>query len=566
MLKSLTVSNLAVIRHLSVELQAGLNVITGETGAGKSLLVDALGLLLGGRSSVELLRTGEEKLRVEAIIDIGGCRAASQWLEQAFPGQTEGGELLLRREVASDGRSRAWIGSTPVPLAALREAASRLIEIQGQHEQQSLASAAAQRDWLDAFAGLEAERQRVRALHRDMAALEERVRTAAAAERDRLQRLDVVRHQIQEIERVDPQAGEDAALAAERERLRHAERLRAAAAEALALLSEAEPSASALVGRARSRLREIAALDPSFAAGDALDSTLAALGETARELAAYGDRLEEDPGRLEEVEERRRQIESLKRKHGGGIVEVRAFAAALRSELQTLERSAQDRQEDERRLQEARRSYWEAAEVLSAARRAAARDLARKVERELAALAMPRARFSVRFASPAPPWDELRPEGGPWGADGLEFLLAPNPGEEARPLGSVASGGELSRLLLALHCCMERDSAPLALVYDEVDAGVGADVAIAVGDRLRRVARRHQVLVVTHLHPIAAVADHHFRVDKSAAGGRTEVAIRALDAAERVEEILRMMGGEAAGAAGRRAAAEWVRRREVSRS
>jgi DNA repair protein RecN (Recombination protein N) len=566
MLKSLTVSNLAVIRHLSVEFQPGLNVITGETGAGKSLLVDALGLLLGGRADADLLRTGEERLRVEALLDIGACSAAAEWLEQAFPGQAEGGELLLRREVGGDGRSRAWIGSAPAPLATLRDIASRLIGIQGQHEQQSLASAAAQREWLDWFAGLEAERRKVGELHHEMTRLEERVHGAAAAERDRLQRLDLLRYQIQEIEQAGAQAGEDAALAAERERLRHIERLRAAAAEALALLSEAEPSASALVGRARSRLHEIAALDPGFGEGEALDSALAALGEASRGLAAYAEGLEADPGRLEQVEERRQQLEALKRKYGGSLEEVLAFAGARREEMQALERGEEDRREDSRRLEEAGRLYWEAAEVLSAARRAAAAELSRRVARELSALAMPRAGFSVDFTAPSPPWDAARPEGGPSGADEVRFLLAPNPGEEARPLASVASGGELSRLLLALHCCMEREAQPRTLVYDEVDAGVGADVAIAVGDRLRRVARRHQVLVVTHLHPIAAVADHHYRVEKAAVGGRTETRIRPLDAGDRVEEVLRMMGGEGAGSAGRRAAAEWVRRREVSRS
>lgn len=565
MLKSLAVSNFAVIRRLSVELQGGLSVLTGETGAGKSLLVEALGLIQGGRGSPDLLRTGEERLRVEALFEVPPGSPTSAWLAGSFPAQAEGGEILLRRELGRDGRSRCWIGSSPATLAALREAASGLVEIQGQHEQQGLLAPAAQRDWLDAFAGLSSERRAVQEAYRILRDLEERVAGAAALERDRLQRIDLLRFQLDEIAQVDPQPGEDEALGIERERIRHAERLRAAAADALGLLYENEESASALVGRARSRLQEMAELDPGFAGAEGVAEAAALLEDAGRSLAGYLEGLEIDPARLEAVEERRHAIETLKRKYGGSLEEVAALAAARRRELEALERSGQDREEDAGRLEEAAHRYWESAEVLSAARRAAAGDLAARVGRELQALSMRGARFDVRFANPAPPWPaSARPPAGPAGADDLEFFLAPNPGEEARPLAAVASGGELSRLLLALHVSLERDSAPRTLVYDEVDAGVGADVAIALGERLRRVARRHQVLCVTHLHPIAAVADHHLKIGKHAEGGRTEVRIRELGAGERVEEILRMLGGRAAGSAGRRAAAEWVRRREVT--
>lgn len=565
MLKSLAISNFAVIRHLSVEFHGGLNVITGETGAGKSILVDALGLILGGRGSVDLLRTGEDLLRVEALFEISPASAAQTWLAENFPAQAEGGEVLLRREFGRDGRSRAWIGTSPATLGALREAASALLEIQGQHEPQGLLAAAAQREWLDAFGGLAQERRAVEEAHRRLRDLEERTAGAAANERDRLQRIDLLRFQIDEVDQLDPAPGEDTALHAERERLRHAERLRAAAAEALGLLQENDESAAGILGAARSRLQEMASLDPEFRGADELGAAADAVQEVSRTLAAYVEGLEFDPGRLEQVEERRRAVDGLKRKYGGSVEEVLAYAEARRQELADLERSGEDRLEDERALAAAGDRYWEAAEILSASRRAAAAALEARVGRELGALAMRRARLAVKFDSPPPPWPAAqRPRPGPAGADRVEFFLAPNVGEEARPLAAAASGGELSRVMLALNAGLERDSAPRALVYDEVDAGVGADVAIAIGERLRRVARRHQVLCVTHQHPIAAVADHHFRVVKQTEGGRTEVRIRELQGDERVEEIVRMLGGRGAGEAGRRAAAEWVRRREVT--
>jgi DNA repair protein RecN (Recombination protein N) len=568
MLKSLAISNFAVIHQLSVEFHPGLNVITGETGAGKSILVDALGLLLGGRGSAELLRTGEDRLRVEALFDLPTGGKAARWLAERFPGQADGGEVVVRRELGRDGRSRAWVGASPATLSALREAASTLIEIQGQHEQQGLLVAAAQRDWLDAFAGLGEGREAVERAYRAMSELEQRVQRADSAERDRLQRLDLLRFQIDEVAQVDPRPGEDEELRARRDRIRHAERLRQAAAEALRTLHEDDLSAAALVGRARSRLQEIAALDPGCAlGGETLEPMAAALGEVARELSSYLDGLEVDPTELERVEERRQAIESLKRKYGGSVEEVLELAARRRQELEDLERSALGREEDVRHLEEESRRYWQAAETLSRARRRAAQDLCARVERELGALAMRGARFRVEIRTPPPPWPpQARPPAGAAGADEVEFHIAPNVGEEARPLARIASGGELSRLLLALHVSQESEAGPRTLVYDEVDAGVGAEVAIAVGERLRRVARRHQVLCVTHLHPIAAAADHHFTIDKRAERGRTEVRIRELDAAERVEEILRMLGGRQAGEAGRRAAAEWLRKREATPS
>ncbi len=565
MLKSLAVSNFAVIHHLTLDLGGGLNVISGETGAGKSILVDSLGLILGGRGRAELLRRGEERLRVEALFEVAAGTPAARWLEEQFPAQSAGGEVLLRRELGSDGRSRAWIGTSPATLAALREAASGLVEIQGQHEQQGLLEAAAQRDWLDAFGSLAAERRAAEEAYGSMRELAGRLAEAQGRERERLQRLDLLRFQLQEVAQVNPKPGEDDELRAERDRIRHAERLRAAGGEALALLYENEDSAAALAGRARARLQEVAALDPSFAAGREVDEAAALLDEAGRALSSYLEGLEHDPRRLEQVEDRWHAIETLKRKYGGSVDEVLALAQERRGELETLERSEQDRAQDARRLEEAESRYWEAAQDLSRARRAAAADLSARVSRELGSLAMPRARFEARFGTPPPPWPRhARPEPGPAGADAVEFFLAPNVGEDARPLAATASGGELSRVLLALHVSLERGGPARTLVYDEVDAGVGADVAIAVGEKLRRVARRHQVLCVTHMHPVAAVADRHFKISKHAEGGRTEVRVRELGPEERVQEILRMMGGNATGAAGRRAAAEWVRRREVT--
>jgi DNA repair protein RecN (Recombination protein N) len=548
MLKSLVISNFAVIRHLSVEFHPGLTVLTGETGAGKSILVDALGLLCGWRGGVDLLRTGEERLRVEGLFEVAESTAGAHWLGERFPEQARAGEVVLRRELGRDGRSRASIGGSPVTLTSLRELGAALVQLQGQHGQQELLSAAGQREWLDSYAGLQKERATLAECFSRLCGLEKEVVRAAELERERLQRADLVRFQIQEIDQARVRVGEDVTLEAERQRLRHAERLRQASTEVLQALYEDDLSAGALLGRARSRLEEMSRLDPQVEASRAaLEEAAASVDEVARTLAAYQDGLEAEPGRLQELEERHRTLENLKRKYGGSLDEILAFERARRDELAGLERLTQDRTHAQTRLDEVRARYWRSAEELSMARRRAAVCLASAVERELRALAMPRARFAIGFAHPAPPWDSAqRPEAGASGADEVEFRLAANIGEQERPLVRVASGGELSRVLLALHVSMERPGRPRALVYDEVDAGVGADVAIAVGERLRRVASCHQVLCVTHMHPIAAVADHHYRVEKRVEGGRTEVRIRELDVAQRVEEVMRMMGGRRA--------------------
>lgn len=566
MLKSLAISNFAVVRQLSVEFHPGLNVITGETGAGKSILVDALGLLCGGRAGADLLRTHEERLRVEALFEVEPRTPAARWLQEHSPEPVQGGEILLRREVGRDGRSRAWIGRSPITLSGLREVATVLVQIQGQHGQQDLLGAPGQLDWLDTFADLRKQRAGLVDLFADLRHLEQEVAGAAELERERLQRADLLRFQIQEIDQAQVRAGEDDELEAERQRLRHAERLRQASSEALQALYEDDVSAAVLLGRARSRLEEISRLDPQAGSSHAaLGEAAAILEEVAHSLAAYQDGLEFEPDRLEEIEERHRTIENLKRKYGGSLSEVLAVAQQRRQELETLERLTEDRAQAQEHLDEVKARYWKAAAALSACRRKAASRLSAIVERELAVLAMKGARFQVCFAHAKPPWDPgSRPEAGPVGADEVEFRLAANVGEEERSLARVASGGELSRVLLALHVSVEDSAKPRALVYDEVDAGVGADVAIAIGERLRKVAHSHQVLCVTHLHPIAAVADHHLRVEKIVEGGRTQVRVRELGTSQRVEEVMRMMGGRRAGEVGRRAAAEWVRRREVT--
>ncbi|MCZ6777363.1 MAG: DNA repair protein RecN [Acidobacteria bacterium] len=566
MLKSLAISNFAVIRQLSVEFHPGLNVITGETGAGKSILVDALGLLCGGRAGADLLRTDEERLRVEALFEVEPRTPAARWLQDHSPEPVSGGEILLRREVGRDGRSRAWIGGSPITLSGLKEVATVLVQIQGQHGQQDLLGAPGQRDWLDAFAGLNQQRAGVAGLFAELRHLEQQVAGAAELERERLQSADLLRFQIKEIDQAQVRAGEDGELEAQRQRLRHAERLRQVSSEALQALYEDDVSAVALLGRARSRLEEISRLDPQAGSSQAILSEAAAmLEEVAHSLSAYQDGLEFEPGRLEAIEERYRMIESLKRKYGGSLSEVLAFAQQRRQELADLERLTEDRAQAQEQMEQARICYWKTAEALSTSRRKAASRLSAIVERELTSLAMKRARFHVSFAHAKPPWEPgFRPEAGSAGADEVEFRLAANVGEEERSLARVASGGELSRVLLALHVSVEESEKPRTLVYDEVDAGVGADVAIAIGERLRRVAHSHQVLCVTHLHPIAAVADHHLRVEKMVERGRTQVRVRELGTSQRVEEVMRMMGGRRAGEVGRRAAAEWVRRREVT--
>jgi DNA repair protein RecN (Recombination protein N) len=531
MLRFLRIRNLAVIEHADVEFGPGLNVLTGETGAGKSMLVDAVALLLGARAAGDLVRTGETLATVEALFET-----------------RDGTERVVRREVTSQGRSRVFLDGQLSTVAAVREATRVLVELHGQHEHQALLDPATHLPLLDHLAGHETPRAAVAAAWDVLRGLRERQRARHMDARERAARLDLVEFQLGEIERLGPKAGEDDALEAERRILASAERVRDLAEGAYAALYDDEQAALARLADVWRRTEELARIDPAFAPHlEGRDAIKSQLEELAHALRARTDDLDASPARLEAVTARLVALEGLVRKHGPTLADVLARAEALATERALLREGGEGEGRLEQELAAAEERYRAAAATLSHARRTAAGPFAADLERLLADLAM-QARFEVRIEeAPADAW-------GPDGVDRVEFYLSPNPGEEPRALARIASGGELSRVMLALKT-LGRAGDVDTLVFDEVDAGIGGRVADVVGGHLRALGEQQQVLCITHLPQIAAHGTIQFRIEKHVRGARTVTAIDALDDAGRVDELARMIGGGAEADAAVRASA-----------
>jgi len=538
MLLELVVENYAIVDRLRVRFHAGLNLLTGETGSGKSLVVDALALLFGGRASADVIRAGADRARVAGLFEIAPNAALESVLEQAGV-ERDGDELLVEREILAGGKSRAFVSNRPATLALLRQLAPYLGDIHGQHDQQRLFLAEAQREMLDAFAAHADLLEQVGALYERWRGVQEELAELDRSERERLRLGDLWSFQRREIESAAPSPGEDAALEAERRVLKNIVTLQEHATAAYEALYEAPQSALAGLRQARRHLAELSRIDPSLAPlGESLAPAEVALQEAAHELRRYLGRLEADPARLETVEARLAVVERLKRKYGPTLEEVLAFLDKVRADLEALESVEERRSRLERQREELERAYRAASGRLSESRLAAARRLERQIEAELEQLAMGRSTFRI----------ELEPaEWTAHGADRVTFLVSTNPGEPPRPLERVASGGELSRIALALKTCLARaDRAAAAgrtLVFDEVDSGVGGSAAESVGRRLKQLARGDQVLCVTHLPQIAAFADHHYHVCKREQGGRSIASIEELSPEARVRELGRMLSG-----------------------
>ncbi|MBX9599771.1 MAG: DNA repair protein RecN [Bryobacteraceae bacterium] len=536
MLVELTVANYAVVERARVRFHAGLNVLTGETGSGKSLLVDALALLFGGRASSDMLRSGSDRARVSAIFETGDSPPLRKLLDGAGI-DSEEGELLLEREILANGKSRAFAGSRPVTVALLRDLAPLLGDIHGQHDQQLLFSPAAQREILDAFARCEALVAEIGGLFERWQAVSAELAGLDRAEQERLRLVDLWQFQRKEIEAVNPRPGEEDELEAERRVLRNVTRLEESASAAYSALYDAPDSAASQLKTALRKLEDLARIDP------AIEETLAAIrpaaisvSEAAHSLRDYLARLEADPARLETVENRLAAIGKLKRKYGSTVAGILDFLHEVTDNLNAVENAAGHRAALEEQRNRLAEEYRVASGKLSAKRREGARQLARKVEAELAALAMERSVFVVHVGDA--PWSEH-------GVDSIAFLVSANVGEEPRPLDKIVSGGELSRIALALKTAAPvRARAPRTLVFDEVDAGVGGAAAEAVGRRLKKLSASHQVLCVTHLAPIASFADHHYAVEKRAVKGRSVAEIEEIQGAARTREIGRMLSGQ----------------------
>jgi len=540
MLHELTVENYAVVDRLRVRFHTGLNLLTGETGSGKSIIVDALGLLFGGRASAEMVRTGAERARVSGVFD-SSAGTATVLARAGY--DTGNSELLLEREILAGGKSRVYVDNRPATAAFLRDIAPHLGDIHGQHDQQLLFDPAAQLTILDGFAGTRDECAAVREVYLAWRRVANQIAELESEDQEKLRLLDLWQFQRNEIDAAELGPNEDLALDAERRIQQNAGRLIEAAGAAYEALYEAPESVSVLLRTAVKRLDELARVDPSMApVRQALDPAMVAVEDVAYSLRDYLGRVEANPERLEEIESRLAAIDKLKRKYGGSVKEILAFGEDAARRIAEVETAGERLEELKCERTKLARQYEQLAAALTAKREAAAAELSSHVERELKPLAMERTVF--RIAREPANWSES-------GSDRVRFLVSPNAGEEPKPLERIASGGELSRIALALKTCLVgsvRNSAAgpgiRTLVFDEIDTGIGGRAAEGVARRLKKLAAENQVLCVTHLAQIACFADHHYRVGKFERDGRTVAEIEELKAGDSVEEVGRMLSGQ----------------------
>ena len=545
MLTLLRVRHLAIIDELEVELGPGLNVITGETGAGKSIVVDALQLVLGGRGRPELVRTGEKQAEVEALFDLAGDPEAQAAVRAAGLGPED--ELLVRRVVSRSGRTRAYLNGRLATARQLTELVAGLVDISSQHEHHTLVDPSTHLAYLDAFGTLEPARDAVAGAYATVREADRALGQAKDAAAGRDEREDILRFQIREIDELDPEPDEDRRLEEERARLRHGEELASAANDAEETLYSQDGALCEQIGRLAARLKDLVAVDASLGPhAQTLEEVTAQLEEVARELGAYAREVELDPDRLAEVDERLHRLRRLMRKYGGGVEAVQAHLEAAREELAALDRGEEALLELEQARDDALAAAARAALALSDDRRRVAGTLAERISEELGSLGMGGARVEIQVEPLPERGDDLAVEGARLTATGIdraELLIAPNRGEDARPLRKVASGGELSRAMLAIKRVLAGIGRASLYVFDEVDTGVGGGVAEVIGRKLGDVSRHHQVICITHLAQIAVYADRHFLAQKEVVDDRTVSGLVPLADDARLEELARMVGG-----------------------
>jgi DNA repair protein RecN (Recombination protein N) len=558
MINLLIVKNIALIQQVELRFSSGLTLLTGETGSGKSILVDALSLLLGARATSDLIRSGETVASVEASFEISD--ALRQELERrGLP--ADGDEVVVRRELSTTGRGKATVNGALVPVSVLKELSPLVVTIYGQHEPQGLLDPAAHLAKLDRFAAIVLDG--VGSTYRELRRVEERLQALRRDRREFERRRETLEFQAAEIEKAGLEPDEEARLRQEKAVCQNAGRLAVLCGEAHSLLHEDEVNALSTLGQVFRRVEELASIEPRFEQYvKSKTDVLGTLQDLALFLRDYADDLDIHPGRLDEIETRLAVVDRLKRRYGSTLEEILAFGRRCREELQQFGSPEEQEQLLERQLKELSARYVEAAREISTRRHERARELEGRMERELRQLAMERTRFKVGFEPAEAPIDDR----AAWREDGwdvVEFLLAPNAGEELRPLARIASGGELSRILLALSCAAPLEDERASVIFDEVDAGIGGRVAEVVGRKLAAVARQRQVLCVTHLPQIAAFADAHYLVSKAHRAGRTLTSVETLSEDARVEELARMVGGEKVSETARRHAGELLRSARV---
>jgi len=537
MLTNLQVRDFAIVDRIAVEFEPGMTVLTGETGAGKSILVDALGLVLGERGSSQLVRGGAKRAEFSAEFDITAMHDANDWLEEHALDQDD--QCLLRRVISADGRSRAFINGNAVTLQQLKALGELLLDIHGQHFHQSLGRRPVQRDLLDHYGNLQELRRETEQAYDRWRSLLDRLQRLQAAETDRASRLDLLTFQLTELEALSLGTGEIAELQAERQKLLHSGRLAEGVSTAVARLANDEAAnATALLAEAMRATEPLIDFDSELQPVlELLESASIQLAEATESLHRYGGSIDMDPAHRDWVEERLDGIQSIARKHRVTPAELPALCDRLRTEHDELTHAEERGALLEQQLAAAHTTFLELARSLSTGRRKTAELFSAAVTDTMDGLGMPGGVFEI--AINALPDGEARP----WGIDDIEFLISANPGQPPMPLSRVASGGELSRMSLAIQVIASDGSPIPTMVFDEVDSGIGGRVAEMVGRRLRELGVRRQVLCVTHLAQVASLADHHFRVSKVTDGKATRTGVHALGNEERIEEVARMLGG-----------------------
>lgn len=584
MLVEIAIEQFALIDQVRLQFSGGLNVLTGETGAGKSIILDAVQAILGGRTSADVVRAGEEKATVEAVFDLTGLTETIERLREMGVEVEEDNALVVRREISRSGRGNIRINGRTATAGMLREAVQGLMDLHGQHEHQSLLQTEKHMDLLDQYGGslLQQEGKPLELLDRyaglDLSDLRHQMANVVRGlqqvqgelqellgdEKDRARREDLLRFQVDELTAAKLKPGEEEELESERHVLAHAEKLKRMAAGAYSALYEGggrQLSAVDLLGRVKSDLEDASRHDPSLSEPiELILSALVHVQEASHLLANYRDRIDHDPEKLARIDARLDQITNLKRKYGDSIEEMLEYLGQVQQDLERLEHS----QELIAELRAQQAQLGEQAEGLAAAltqaRQVAARQLSERVSKELADLGMANARFEVAVESPGEPsFQYLTPRG--W--DRVEFRFSPNPGEPVKPLAKIVSGGEMSRIMLALKVILARVDGVPSLVFDEVDTGISGRAAQSVGEKLARIGGDRQVLCVTHLPQVASMADHHYLIEKQSEAGRTTTRVRLLDPEGRAGEIARMIGGADISSYTLEAARDMLRRAET---
>ena len=546
MLTQLAISNFAIISHLEINFRAGLNILSGETGAGKSIIINAVNLILGSRASTDLIRSGAEEARVEALFSIPDNPSINSLLNDL--GIPFNGELIIKRTISRQGRNMVWINGSLATLQMLSRIGLQLISISGQHEHQLLLRPDNHLYLLDDFGGLSGERMDLRELYGDYQSLREELLKLEIIIRDHEERQELARFQMEEIEKADISPGEDAHLEDEKKRLRYAEQLKLIVTESYQMLYENEASIISDISLCIKKMDKVVEIDQRLeAVRGALASVRVELEEASLELRGLQGKLIMDPRRLEEVEDRLQLLNKLKRKYGATLENVMDFRDKISKSMESLDQQREEQEKINKRLEGMGKDIIDRATNLSKKRKGMAKRLENALKNELNLLDMEGTRFEVRFHEESVnygdgPGDMM----GAMKADGLdrvEFMLSPNIGEELRPLSLIASGGELSRIMLAMKTILARTASVESVVFDEVDAGIGGATAETVGEKLHDLAEYHQILCITHLPQIASKGKTHFLVKKMVENRRTQTIISELDPDERVEEIARLLGG-----------------------